>query len=101
MIKVEIRDIEENKATASVEMNGSPEEITGEYMELVKGLKFVIAKQIGEEKAKSFLEDITRKALSEEIKRPEGMEEKIKKKINEIKNDPEKTEKLLKILLED
>lgn len=101
MIKAEIRDIEENKATVSVEMNGSPENITQEYKELVKGLKFVIAKQIGEEKAKSFVEDITRKALSEEIKEPERMEEQIKQKINEVKNDPEKTEKLLKILFED
>lgn len=101
MIKVEIRDIEENKATASVEMHGSPEKITQEYMELVKGLKFVIAKQIGEEKANSFLEDITRKALSEDIKKQERTEEQIKQKIDEVKNDPEKTEKLLKMLFED
>ena len=100
MIKAEIRDIEET-ATANVDINGKPAEIIGEYMELVKGLKIVIAKQIGEEKAKSFVEDITRKALSEDIKKPERMEEQIKKKIDEIKNHPQKTEKLLKILFED
>lgn len=100
MIKAEIRDIEET-ATANVDINGKPAEIIGEYMELVKVLKFVVAEKLGEEKAKSFLENITREALSEEIKKPERMEEQIKKKIDEIKNNPQKTEKLLKVLFED
>lgn len=99
MIKVEVKTIDKEIVDAKVGITGEKDIIFAEYMSIVRALYMSVKEQIGEKDARSLLEEMTQKALdmdAEEVTR-----EKAKQKFEEVKNDPEKVAKLLKVLFED
>ena len=100
MIRVEIKDIKDDAGRVETEIKGKTVTILNEYRQLVKNLYSVLT-QKDEKDAKELLKDITSNAIEECIEETETTEDKIKRKIKELKHDPVKTEKILKALFED